>query len=176
MKLALPVLLGLVLATPAAAAPSFVIHSDTRIGTYAVQADGSLAGVIRAFGEPARLRRTVEGCSGVWPTYGLTVDVYNLGGKDPCTPRYGRFDKAVMHGSLWRTAVGLRIGMSNAAVRRYYPRATFHRGMRHYWPSGWWLVRRVAIAGGPFAYPGLLAETRGGKVVAFQVRYPAGGD
>jgi hypothetical protein len=167
MKFALPVLVGLVLATPAAGAVSFVIHGDTKIGTYAVQADGSLAGVIRAFGEPARLRRTVEGCSGVWPSYGLTVDVYNLGGQNPCTPKYGK---------LWRTAVGLRIGMSSAAVQRYYRRATFHRGMRFYWPSGWWLVRRVAIAGGPFAYPGLLAETRGGKVVAFQVRYPAGGD
>jgi Zn-dependent alcohol dehydrogenase len=96
--IALPVLVGLVLATPAAGAVSFVIHGDTKIGTYAVQADGSLAGVIRAFGEPARLWRTVEGCSGVWPSYGLTVDVYNVGGQSPCTPKYGRFSKAVMHG------------------------------------------------------------------------------
>jgi hypothetical protein len=46
-------------ASAAAAAPSFVIRGDTRIGTFAVQSDGSLAGAIRAFGTP-RLRRTGE--------------------------------------------------------------------------------------------------------------------
>jgi hypothetical protein len=43
-------------AAAATAAPSSVIRGDTKIGTFAVQTDGSLAGAIRAFGTP-RLQR-----------------------------------------------------------------------------------------------------------------------
>jgi hypothetical protein len=77
-------------ASPATAAPSFVIRGDTKIGTFAVQTDGSLAGAIRAFGAP-RLRRSGEACTATWAAYGLTMSFYNLGGQNPCTPRYGRF-------------------------------------------------------------------------------------
>ncbi|HEX9378376.1 MAG TPA: hypothetical protein VF872_02185 [Gaiellaceae bacterium] len=87
------------------AEPSFVIQGDTRMGTFAVKADGSLAGAIRAFGAP-RLRRTGEGCFATWPQYGLVMNFYNLGGKDPCKPKFGRFSKAVAHGSRWRTNKG----------------------------------------------------------------------
>jgi hypothetical protein len=119
----------LAIAGAASAAPSFVVVADTRIGTFAVKADGSLAGAIRAFGRP-KLRRTGEACSATWAPYGLTMSFYNLGGANPCTPRFGRFSRAVMYGMRWRTDRGLRIGMSGKAIRRYYPRATFHRGLR----------------------------------------------
>jgi len=157
------------------AEPSFVIQGDTRMGTFAVKADGSLAGAIRAFGAP-RLRRTGEGCFATWPQYGLAMNFYNLGGKDPCKPKFGRFSKAVAHGSRWRTNKGLQIGLPSTAIRPHYPRATFHKGLRFYWPSSWWLITRSQIAGGPGFYPGLLAETARGKVISLQVRFPAGGD
>jgi hypothetical protein len=163
------------IAVSAAAAPSFVVHGDARIGTFAVKADGSLAGAVRAFGAP-RLKRTGEACSAVWPAYGLTMAFYNLGGANPCTPRFGRFSRALMYGKRWRTEKGLRIGMPSIAIRRYYPRATFHRGLRYFWPSGWWLVTRPERFGGGGLYPGLLAVTANGKVTSLQVRYPAGGD
>jgi hypothetical protein len=169
--------IGAALAASAAAgaAPSFVVTGDTRIGTFAVKTDGSLAGAIRAFGQP-RLRRTGEACRATWSPYGLTMSFYNLGGANPCTPRFGRFSKAVMHGTRWRTDKGLRTGMSSKTIRKYYPRAAFHRGLRYYWPSGWWLITRPELFGGGGTYAGLLAATERGSVIAFQVRYPAGGD
>jgi hypothetical protein len=106
----------------------------------------------------------------------LTMSFYNLGGQNPCAARTGRFSRAVMHGTRWRTDKGLRIGMPSTVIRRYYAKATFHRGQRFYWPSGWWLVTRRQIIGGPGFYPGLLAETAHGVVISFQVRFPAGGD
>jgi hypothetical protein len=104
------------------------------------------------------------------------MSFYNLGGQNPCTPRYGRFSRAITHGTRWRTDRGLRIGMPSSVVRKYYPRATFHRGLRLYWPSGWWLVTRPERFGGTRTYPGLLAETANRTVVSFRVRFPAGGD
>ena len=169
------ILITLVGASTADAAVSFVIQSDGKIGSFAVKADGSLAGAIRAFGQP-KVRRTGEACRATWAPHGLTMSFYNLGGANPCTPRFGRFSKAVMHGTRWRTDKGLRIGMSSRLIRRYYPRATFHRGLRFYWPSGWWLVTRRELFGGGGTHPGLLAATARGSVVSFQVRYPAGGD
>lgn len=116
-------------------------------------------------------------CTATWSGYGLTIGFYNLGGADPCAPSGGRFSRAVMHGKRWRTSKGLRVGMVTSRVRRYYPRATWHRGLRSYWPTGWWLVTRPSRIGlGDSKYPGLLAETRNGRVVSLQVRYPAGGD
>jgi hypothetical protein len=162
-------------ASCAGAAPSFVVQADMKIGSFAVKADGSLAGAIRAFGQP-KLRRTGEACSATWAPHDLTMSFYNLGGANPCTPRFGRFSKAVMHGTRWRTDKGLRIGMSSRLTRRHYPRASFHRGLRFYWPSGWWLVTRRELFGGGGTYPGLMAETARGTVISFRVRYPAGGD
>jgi hypothetical protein len=42
--------------------------------------------------------------------------------------------------------------------------------------NGWWLVTRYSRVGTGGAYPGLLARTATGRVTAFVVRYPAGGD
>src|SRR6266508_3756140 len=94
-------------ARAANAVPSFVIQGDTKIGGFAVKANGSLAGAIRAFGQP-RLRRTGEACAATWGSHGLWMSFYNLGGANPCTPRFGRFSKAIVHGTRWRTDKGLR--------------------------------------------------------------------
>lgn len=177
-SLALPTLvLGTLLAGSGASAatPSFVVRGDSAIGTFGVKTDGSLAGAIRAFGTP-RLRRDRQACLATWPAHGLTMNLYNLGGLDPCRPSSGRFSRAIVRGTRWRTDRGLRVGMPLSAIRASYPRAGFHRGSRPYWPSGWWLVTRREPFGGSGVYPGLLAVVAGGRVATLHVRYPAGGD
>jgi hypothetical protein len=159
-----------------ASAVSFVVRGDTKIGTFAVKADGTLAGAIRAFGDPGSVRGRRESCTAAWGAYGLTIQFYNLGGQNACTPRYGFFSRAFMRGRRWRTGSGLRVGVPARSILRYHPRATWHRGKRYFWPSGWWLVTHTSPVGGGGQYPGLLAETRNGRVFGFQVRYPAGGD
>jgi hypothetical protein len=167
-----------VLSVPTATAHTFAIQGDIKIGAYAVKADGSLAGVIRAFGRPETLRRSFSGkaCRGVWPQHGLTVFFYNLGGTDACRRDGGRFSRAIARGDHWMTTKRLRIGDSVRRVRALYPRARFERGEPGFWPSGWWLLRRYSIYGEGRYYPGLLAEVRAGKIAAFHVSYAAGGD
>ena len=160
-----------------ASATSFIVRGNSKIGAFAVKADGTLFGAIRAFGNPDSLRGRRESCIAVWGAYGLTIHFYNLGGQNACAPQYGFFSRAFMRGKRWRTASGLRIGAPVRLILRYHPRATWHPGERYFWPSGWWLVVRTSPYGpGDTPYPGLLAETRKGLVFGFQVRYAAGGD
>lgn len=161
---------------PLAAAHVFTVVSDERIGAFRVKSDGTLGGAIRSFGTPA-LRRTSDlSCVATWKRHALTIYVYNLGGNDPCSRRYGFFLRAIMGGDHWRTSKGLRLGDPVGSLRRLYPSARFQQGTRGYWPAGWWLVRRPNRFGLPGAYPGLLAETRAGRVTAFHVRYQRGGE
>ncbi len=156
--------------------PSFLVQSDVRIGSFAVKRDGTLKGVERAFGPPRAIKHTQMGCRGAWTNYGLTVDFYNLGGQDPCSPRYGYFFRAIMRGARWHTPRGLHVGDSVRSLQRQYPRARFHRGLRDAWPPGWWLVTRYSRVGTGGFYPGLMATTRNGAVNALYVRFAAGGD
>ncbi|MDQ3670621.1 MAG: hypothetical protein M3377_10150 [Actinomycetota bacterium] len=151
---------------------SFVIQADHKIGPYAVRKDGSLRGVIAAYGDPSSVRRHAryrEICDVLWRPIGLRITFYNLGGGNPCAGATGRFGEATMTSTRWRTSIGLRVGDSLARLRALY------RGER---PRGawWWLVTRRSPYGEGGSYPGLAAKVRGGRVVAFAVRYPAGGD
>jgi hypothetical protein len=170
----------LALLTPVAAdaqAPSFVVQSDVKIGRFAVKRERTLGAAQRAFGQPTSIRRGQQvTCVAAWRPYGLTIQFYNLGGQNPCTPRYGFFARAFLQGTRWRTARGVGVGASVSALRRLYPAARFHPGMRGERPAGWWLVTRTSPFGLGGTYPGLLATTRSGAVSSFQVRYPAGGD
>jgi hypothetical protein len=161
---------------PLAAAHVFPVVADERLGAFRVKADGTLGGAIRAFGRPT-LRRTGDvGCRATWTRHALTIDFYNLGGADPCTPRGGFFGRAIMRGDHWRTTKGLRLGDTVARLRRLHSNARSHPGTRGFWPAGWWLVPRRERFGAGGTYPGLLAETAGGRVIAFHVRYQRGGD
>ena len=163
---------------PAARTHVFAVRGDVRIGAFAVRADGSLAGAIRAFGAPTS-RRHMYGlgtCTAVWQRHGLTIDFYNLGGRDACAPRFGRFGRAFLRGDHWMTTKRLRVGDSLTKLRSLYPNALYRRGERYFWPAGYWLLARTSIYGDGGGYPGLLAQVSRGRVIGFQVRFPAGGD
>lgn len=159
-------------------ATSYVIRGDARIGAFAVKRDGKLGGMIKAYGQPdVKARRYAEACLVTWQDEGLRALFNNFGGGNPCLPRSGFFARAIMHGHWWRTASGLQIGDATARIRQFYPQARRHSGARGYWPSGWWLItRRSPFGSGNPSYPALLAETRNGRVISFEVTFPAGGD
>jgi hypothetical protein len=161
---------------PLAAAHVFTVVTDERLGSFRVKTDGTLGGAISAFGTPKLDRGSDVTCRATWVRHALTIDFYNLGGGDPCSRRFGFFGRAIMRGDHWRTSKGLRLGDPVARLRRLYPTARFHIGKRGFRPSGWWLVVRKNRFGLPGTSPGLLAETRNGRVTAFRVQYQRGGE
>jgi hypothetical protein len=171
------VLAAAVVSVAVGATRTITIVGDERIGSFRVKTDGTLGGAIAAFGAPTAVRKTSsQSCTATWRPLGLTISFYNLGGADPCSRRGGLFGRAIARGAVWRTSKGLRIGDPVARLRTLYPNARFHPGLRLYWPAGYWLLPRRNRFGLPGSYPGLLAETRAGRVVAFHVRYQAGGE
>jgi len=169
---------ALILVVLAAAAPAaahtYTINGDWKIGTFAVKRDGTLAGAIDAFGQPGSRDRNGEICTVRWARHGLRIVFYNLGGHNPCRPAIGFFSNARAKGTHWETNRGLEIGDGQRRLRDLYPKATFHSG--DFWPDGWWLVRRWSQFGVGGWYPGVLATMAGRRVAAFRVEYPAGGD
>jgi hypothetical protein len=157
-------------AAGAARAPTVVVRGDVQIGRFLVQRDGSLGGAVRAFGRPSILRRTRNAtCTARWRAIGLRIVFYNLGGFDPCSRRHGRFSVATMVGRRWTTGKRLRIGEPARRLRALY-------GKRRRSGSWIWLLTRRSPVGAGETYPGLAAKVHRGRVTAFRVRYPAGGD
>ena len=61
------------------------IVADERLGSFRVKTDGTLGRGAR-FGAPTALRRTSDSsCTATWSRLGLTINLYNLGGGDPCS-------------------------------------------------------------------------------------------
>jgi hypothetical protein len=162
--------------TASADAAVFTIHGDWRMGSFAVKRDGTLAGAIRAFGQPGSRDRNGEVCTARWPRHGLKIVFYNLGGFNPCRPAHGFFSNARARGAHWDTDRGLAIGDRQRRLRNLYPGATLRAAEPGFWPSGWWLVRRHSQFGTAGHYPGLLAHMQDRRVAAFHVLYAAGGD
>lgn len=160
----------MLLAAAALAASPTVIQGDERIGRFAVKRDGSLGGLVDAFGRASSLRRTGQaGCIARWRPLRMEVRLYNLGGQDPCSREGGRFGRAFLAGPQFRTSKGLRVRDPVARVRALYPRATRHG-------AWYWLVTRRSRFGLGGRYAGLAAKVVRGRVVTFRVEYPAGGD
>ena len=157
------------LALAPSAHAAIVIQGDTKLGRFEVKRDGTLRGAIAAFGRPASLRRSGVTCYARWPSIRLRITFYNLGGRNPCQPKSGYFSRAEIVGRDWHTRSGLKIGDPLRALTVLYPRARPH-------PPYWWLVVRRSPFGLGGSYPGLSAKIQNGRVVAFVVRYPAGGD
>jgi hypothetical protein len=154
----------------------FTIHGDWKMGSFKVKRDGTLGGAINAFGQPGSQERNGEVCTVRWARHGLKIVFYNLGGSNPCEPATGFFSNARARGPKWETNRQLRIGDRQRRLKNLYPNATFHSALRNFYPSGWWLVTRRSQFGTGGSYPGLLAHMRDRRVIAFHVRYPAGGD
>ncbi len=166
-RLIAAVVLAGAVAASALASPSLVIRGDEFIGSFAVKKNGTLGGVEKAFGKPAELRKTKDGCLGLWPSVGLSVFFYNLAGKNACKPKTGYFSDGLMTRDPWRTSNGLRMGDTLARLRQLYPHAEKHGAWQ-------WLVVRQTQATGRYA--GLSAKIVGGYVSAFEVVYGAGGE
>jgi hypothetical protein len=151
---------------------AIMIQGDVKLGRFEVKRDGTLQGAIEAFGRPTTLRRDRrfrEICYARWSGIGLRITFYNLGGQNPCRAQWGYFSRAEIVGRDWQTRAGLRIGDPLRRLWARYPRAEPH-------PPYWWLVVRRSPFGDRGSYAGLSAKIRDGRVVAFVVRYPAGGD
>jgi hypothetical protein len=160
---------ALALALAPSAEGEIVIVGDAKLGRFEVKRDGTLEGAIQAFGRPASLRRADVTCYARWPAIRLRITFYNLGGQNPCRPQWGHFSRAEIVGRDWQTRSGLRIGDPLRSLRARYPGAELHAPY-------WWLVVRRSPFGSGGRYAGLSAKVRDGRVVAFIVRYPAGGD
>jgi hypothetical protein len=155
------------------AARSFVIQADFKLGDYPIKRDGSLAGALEAFGPPSSIRKDDQlQCVVRWRRLGLRIVFYNLGGRDPCVPRFGRFSEALVTGRQWRTASGLAIGDPETMLLRRHPRAR-HTPTTVSW---WSLVVRRSPFGARRPYGALQAKIHRGRVSAFVIFYPAGGD
>jgi hypothetical protein len=165
----LVVVAALAIAAPAAAAPAQVIRSDENVGAFAVKSDGTLGGAIRALGAPTSRVRNRESCHTRWASLGVQILFYNLGGQDPCSNTFGRFAQATIVGTGWRTSNGLEIGDSLTRLRQVFP----HSGKHGDW---YWLVIRPDQFGYGGRYGALRAKIQHGRVVAFVVRYQAGGE
>lgn len=154
---------------------SFVIQGDYKLGDYAVKTNGTLDGAIRAFGEPTSIKRgryrgrPTNECVVRWTDIGLRIHFYNLGGQDACARQYGYFGQALITGKQWRTSKGLRIGEPSRRLYALYAPRRF--------TGPWaWLVTRYTRIGVNGHYAGLEGKILNGWVVAFRVRYAAGGD
>lgn len=166
-----------VLSTAAtASAHELTVRGDHRIGSFYVKRDGTLRGAIDAFGRPSSKTGSGDSCTARWGRHGLKILFYNLGGQDACRPAHGHFGTARLRGDHWTTNHGLDIGHTVRRLRNLYPRAEWHRSEPGFWPAGWWLKKARSPFGDGSAYPGLLAKMKDGRVAAFHVRYPAGGD
>jgi hypothetical protein len=77
------------IAAAPASAHVFTIKGDWKMGSFLVKRDGTLRGAIDAFGAPGDRDRRYGGsaCIVRWPSHGLKMAFYNLGGQDACRGR-----------------------------------------------------------------------------------------
>lgn len=193
MRTCLACLAGVVFVSAASAAPPpWTMRASAtfqRLGAWQIQADATysdaLAGLgpadacrLRA-GDPTRARAT-------WGAIGVQVELRTYAsvprGKTGCTAPRSIFVHTVrVVGAKWQTSFGLRTGDGVPRLRRLYPRAVQHAGLEGWYGTGYWLVtRRTACLGdcttAMVTVPRLVAETAGGRVVAFRFVVGAEGE
>jgi len=143
-----------------------------RIGLYHYGASGSYASAVRVFGDPSSrgTDNPIESnlCTVRWRRLGLDVG-FATSAPRPCrlTRRgQGAWYGAIVYTRRWLTEKGLRVGDSEARLRRLYPRARFHDVPPR--PPFWSLVRQRRPD--PIGITDVLtAEVWGGVVVAIRV-------
>ena len=139
-----------------------ISRDGVRIGSFAVEKDGSVSAAVAAFGAPTRRAGGRFYCRLTWQRVGLRITFYSVRGGMPC--RRGAFVRAVVTGTAWRTNRALRIGARARSVGRLHRRA-------NRLPAGWWslatITRRRFDPWRPS--PRITARVRAGRVVAFYV-------
>ncbi len=147
---------------------AYVIRGDTSIGgVHLGRTTAPQAAVKFESGGARSLHRRPNSCLVSWPRIGLAIDFGTLG-SDPTDPCHGgtAFVATVTSRSVWRTAVGLRVGDNAKRLRQLYPHAQLH--LAEGAATGYWLVVRHTCAEvGGSADPGLLARVQRGHVTAF---------
>lgn len=126
---ALAVLAATALASTAAAAPHVIVArpGGATVAGVSMPRAHTLEALTAKWG-PARLNREAyENCTADFARLGLHVELANLGGADPCTPRGGLVQWISTRGA-WRTDKGLRVGDPEARVRARHPRAFARSG------------------------------------------------
>jgi hypothetical protein len=143
--------------------PGYVIHGDHGLAGVEI-ARGIPTDARARFGPPASIHSSSSDCVMRWPGLGLQLEFLSLGLGAPC--RHGVLVVAtVTHRSRWRTGLGLRVGDPVARIATLYPRAKRH-GARAIWIA----TRHACKEVGGFAFPGVLARIRSGRVSAIVVR------
>jgi len=148
---------------------SMVIQGNAQIGSYKLRIDPTLQGAIEVFGTP-KIRRERFGCTARWVGQGISMSFYNLGGQDACKPQYGYFRFATITAKGWRTVKGLGIGDTSYKMHALYRRV---RWDTQQWAGISFNTQAMFVHG---AYSTVQAKIMNGRVVAFRVWYPAGGE
>jgi hypothetical protein len=143
------------------ATPVYVVNADRTVGGLVV-GHATAAQAVARFGPSAR---TPGGggmvCHLAWRALGVRMTFLDFA-QHACT-RGALVGATITSRARWRTALGLRVGDTEARLRALYPRAVRHREP----PSGYWLVpRRSCKETGGAPYAGLLARVGGDRRVS----------
>lgn len=81
----------------------------------------TLGDAVERFGEVTDVNRPLsEGCEVSWEEHGVTIEFWNLGGRDPCDPEFGFAQYAYITGRGWHTARDLYITSHRNTMKRLY--------------------------------------------------------
>jgi hypothetical protein len=173
----------------AAASPPRLMQANAhmqRLGPWRIDLNPTLGGAETALGKPTSCHpiSLEDGSVARWNTLGVRIVTATLGGiptgETSCSYSNMPVSVVTVTGRGWLTSFGLRVGDATSKLLRLYPEASFHAaayGDASPKNSYWLVTRRTACLGdcGSTRFvtaPQLVAQTRGGKVVAFA--FPVG--
>ena len=154
---ALALLALLVAAAPAAAKSLFI--GPAGIGPYGVQRDGSFAGAVKAWGQPAEVRRNGALCVARWPAIGLELRFANTAAS-PCARETAYLVSALATGRAWVSPRGLKIGAARSTIKARHPDVRPPRA------GSWWML---AVRRSRTEVSKLETKVEDGRVRAFRV-------
>ena len=146
----------------------------SRIGSFRIGREPTLARARRAFGAPSTTRELGnDACQVDWRRLRLRVLFANFGlppaGQTICGPRGGSAQTFTARGRRVRTWRGLRVGDRSSTIPDRHPSAEFRQGT-------WWLRTATSPYGDESEYPVMRAVVRDGRVRALAGWIGAAGD
>jgi hypothetical protein len=154
------------------------------IGPFEVQT-GSLVEAIDALGIPSSYDRSGELCEATWKDTGLTINLVDLGGANPCGSS-GAVGSAIVFGDQaeqvgWTVGNGLQVGSTQDEIRSQYPRMKpmpMYSAAEEQIPPGrnWSLVTRPSLVGRGDRTVSLAMRLDRGHAVAYAAYVGAGGE